>query len=77
MDCRNPDAEGYFPDFMAFFFPEAAAEIDWSQGLEALDKELAQVVQVFFPGLSVTLRDFPRTKLLGLTLTSHPWKLRK
>jgi hypothetical protein len=37
--------EGYFPDFMAFFFPEAAAEIDWSRGFEPLDKELAQVVQ--------------------------------
>ena len=37
--------EGYFPDFMAFFFPDAAAEIDWSRGFELLDKELAQVVQ--------------------------------
>ena len=37
--------EGYFPDFMAFFFPDAAAEIDWSLGFESLDKELSQVVQ--------------------------------
>jgi hypothetical protein len=37
--------EAYFPDFMAFFFPAAAAEIDWSRGFELLDKELAQVVQ--------------------------------
>jgi len=37
--------EGYFPDFMAFFFPTAAAEIDWSRGFELLDKELAQVVR--------------------------------
>ncbi len=37
--------EGYFPDFMAFFFPDAAAEIDWSLGFEWLDKELSQVVQ--------------------------------
>jgi hypothetical protein len=37
--------DGWFPDFMAFFFPEAATEIDWSQGFESLDKELAQVVQ--------------------------------
>jgi hypothetical protein len=35
----------YFPEFMAFFFPAAAAEIDWSRGFETLDKELAQVVQ--------------------------------
>ena len=37
--------ERYFPDFMAFFFPHAAAQIDWSRGYETLDKELAQVVQ--------------------------------
>lgn len=37
--------EDCFPDFMAFFFPAAAAEIDWSTGFEWLDKELAQVVQ--------------------------------
>lgn len=37
--------DGYFPDFMVFFFPGAAAEIDWSRGFETLDKELAQVVQ--------------------------------
>ena len=37
--------EGYFPDFMAFFFPAAALEIDWSRGFEPLDKELAQVVR--------------------------------
>jgi len=37
--------DGWFPDFMAFFFPDAAAEIDWTQGFESLDKELAQVVQ--------------------------------
>ena len=37
--------EGYFPDFMAFFFPAAAAEIDWSPGFEPLDKELAQAAR--------------------------------
>jgi hypothetical protein len=37
--------DGWFPDFMAFFFPDAAAEIDWTHGFESLDKELAQVVQ--------------------------------
>jgi hypothetical protein len=36
--------ERYFRDFMAFFFPHAAAQIDWSRGYETLDKELAQVV---------------------------------
>ena len=24
--------EGYFPDFMAFFFPEAYEDIDWTRG---------------------------------------------
>jgi len=37
--------EIYFEPFMAFFFPEAYAEIDWTQGYEFLDKELAQVVR--------------------------------
>jgi len=37
--------EVYFPEFMVFFFPAAAAEIDWSRGFETLDKELAQVVR--------------------------------
>jgi hypothetical protein len=25
--------DGWFADFMAFFFPDAASEIDWSQGM--------------------------------------------
>ncbi len=29
---------------MTFFFPTAAAEIDWSRGFQPLDKELAQMV---------------------------------
>ena len=35
----------YFEAFLAFFFPQAHAEIDWSRGHEALDKELQQVVR--------------------------------
>src|SRR5207248_1512165 len=35
----------YFEPFVALFFPEAHAEIDWSRGYEALDKELQQVVR--------------------------------
>lgn len=34
-----------FPDFMAFFFPEIAREIDWSRGYETLDKELRQIAR--------------------------------
>ncbi len=37
--------ERYFPDFMAFFFPAAHADIDWSRGYESLDNELQQVVR--------------------------------
>jgi hypothetical protein len=35
----------YFPLFLAFFFPEAYAAIDWSRGYEVLDKELQQIVR--------------------------------
>lgn len=33
----------FFPDFMALFFQEAYADIDWARGHEFLDKELQQV----------------------------------
>jgi hypothetical protein len=32
--------ERYFEPFLAFFFPRAHAEIDWTRGYELLDKEL-------------------------------------
>jgi hypothetical protein len=35
----------YFEPFLAFFFPNAHAEIDWLRGYETLDKELQQVVR--------------------------------
>ena len=47
-DYDNPwkeAIEGAFPEFMAFFFPEAAARIDWNRGYEFLDQELRQVVR--------------------------------
>lgn len=37
--------EHYFPEFMAFYFPAAHAEIDWSQDYVFLDQELRAVVQ--------------------------------
>src|SRR5437868_14789290 len=37
--------ERYFEAFVAFFFPEAHAGIDWSRGYEFLDTELQQVVR--------------------------------
>jgi hypothetical protein len=36
--------EHYFSDCLTFFFPHAAADIDWAKGYEFLDKELQQVV---------------------------------
>jgi hypothetical protein len=35
----------YFQEFMAFFFPEIAEEIDWTKEYEALDKELHQITR--------------------------------
>lgn len=37
--------EHYFPEFMAFYFPDAYAEIDWSKAYIFLDQELRAVVQ--------------------------------
>ena len=37
--------EHYFEAFMAFFFPLAHADINWSRGYEFLDKELQQVLR--------------------------------
>ena len=37
--------ESYFQDFIAFFFPQIQAEIDWSHAPEFLDTELQQVVR--------------------------------
>ncbi|MEM7797678.1 MAG: hypothetical protein AAF633_00690 [Chloroflexota bacterium] len=35
----------FFEAFMTFFFPEAAAMIDWRQGYESLDTELEQLMR--------------------------------
>jgi hypothetical protein len=43
----------YLQPFMAFFFPQAHAEIDCSRGYEALDKELQQVAQAAAVGRRV------------------------
>jgi hypothetical protein len=36
--------EHFFGQFLAFFFPEAHAAIDWGRRYESLDKELQQIV---------------------------------
>ena len=35
----------YFQEFMEFFFPDIADEIDWTRGYEPLDKELHQITR--------------------------------
>ncbi len=37
--------EVYFPQFMAFFFPDAHDDINWEVGYEFLDKELQKIGQ--------------------------------
>ena len=37
--------EGYFPEFLALFFPDIHEGIDWSRQHEFLDKELQQIVR--------------------------------
>ncbi len=46
--------ESYFPQFMAFFFPEAYSQIDWSRGFEFLDGELQQVTLEAETGKRIT-----------------------
>jgi hypothetical protein len=35
----------YFPEFIAFYFPDAHRQIDWNRGYTFLDQELAQIVR--------------------------------
>lgn len=47
-DYDNPWKEAlslYFQPFLAFFFPQIEANINWSRGYEFLDKEFQQVVR--------------------------------
>ena len=37
--------ETWFQEFMEFFFPDAAAAIDWERGYEFLDKEFQQIAR--------------------------------
>lgn len=46
LDSPWKDAlEHYFPEFLAFFFPDAYAGIDWHRSYQFLDKELQQIVR--------------------------------
>lgn len=47
-DYDNPwksAIDGYLPDFMAFYFPNAHANINWEAGYESLDNELPALVR--------------------------------
>lgn len=47
-DYDNPwksAIDGYLPDFMAFYFPDAHANINWEAGYESLDNELPALVR--------------------------------
>ncbi len=46
--------ESYFPQFMAFFFPEPYSQIDWNRGFEFLDGELQQVTLEAETGKRIT-----------------------
>jgi hypothetical protein len=54
--------EQYFPEFLALLFPAIHAEIDWSQGVQFLDKEFQQIVRE-----AKTTRRYA-DKLVGVTL---------
>ena len=37
--------ERFLPAFLAFFFPEIHAAVNWGRGYESLDKELQQIAR--------------------------------
>ena len=54
----------YFEAFLTFFFPDMAAEVDWSQGYELLENEFRQVVREAVVGRR-TVDALVRVFLLG------------
>ncbi|BAB77413.1 Rpn family recombination-promoting nuclease/putative transposase (plasmid) [Anabaena sp. FACHB-709] len=63
--------EQYFEAFLAFFFPEIQAEIDWERGYEFLEQELQQLIKESEVGkqfvdklIKVWLKDGKETWLL-------------
>ena len=54
--------ERFFPEFLALLFPAIHAEIDWSKGIQFLDKEFQQIVRE----AKITRRT--ADKLVGVTL---------
>jgi len=54
--------ERFFPEFLALLFPSVHAEIDWSKGVQFLDKEFQQLVRE-----AKTTKRYA-DKLVGVTL---------
>ncbi|WP_295544018.1 hypothetical protein, partial [uncultured Thiohalocapsa sp.] len=54
--------EQFFPEFLALLFPAIQAEIDWTQGVQFLDKEFQQIIRE----AKTTRRT--ADKLVGVTL---------
>jgi hypothetical protein len=72
----------YFPEFMAFYFPSAHAEIDWQQAHVFLDQELAQIVQDAELGKRlvdrlVQVSDARRRRTMGLHPRRSPGPARR
>ncbi|NCO39705.1 MAG: transposase [Armatimonadetes bacterium CG_4_10_14_3_um_filter_66_18] len=80
--------ELFFSGFMAFFFPEADADIDWERGAEFLDKELQYAIGVAGGGspsvdklVKVWRRNGAETWLLAhvevqnQALADFPWRV--
>ena len=61
----------FFPDFMAFYFPQAHAAIDWSRPYEFLEQELAELVHDGVAGKRVVDKLVRVVALDG----SQPWLL--
>jgi hypothetical protein len=61
----------YFEPFMAFFFPQAHAEIDWGRGFEFLDKELQQIM----PEAEIGRRTVDKLVKVWLTSGEEQWVL--
>jgi hypothetical protein len=55
----------YLRAFLAFFFPDIEADVDWSRGYEALDKEFAQIVREAKVGKLLADKLFKTAKSLG------------
>lgn len=58
----------YFPEFIAFYFPQAHAEIDWGRPHVFLDKELEQVVRDAELGRRLV------DKLVRVATRAGPWQ---